>query len=94
MISPVAAAEVRVRVVPGATRDELRSTTDGGIVVRVTAPAREGRANKAVCQLLAKRLRIAPSNVTIVRGARSREKLIRIAGIDDAAVRAGLGLPD
>jgi uncharacterized protein (TIGR00251 family) len=90
-MSPVAAAEVRVRVRAGARREELLPTDDGWIVARVTAPAREGRANKAVCRLLAKQLGIAPSKVAIVRGARSREKLICVEGMDQGAVNAALG---
>lgn len=65
---------------------------DGRIVARVTAPAHEGRANKALCRLVAKQLRTAPSNVVIVRGARSREKLIRVDGMDQEAVNAALGI--
>ena len=67
-------------------------TDDGWIVARVTAPAHDGRANKALCRLVAKRLGIAPSNLAIVRGARSREKLIRVEGMDQAAVDAKLGI--
>ena len=91
-MSRVAAAEVRVRVRAGARREELLQTDDGWIVARVTAPAHEGRANKALCRLVAKQLRIAPSKVAIVRGARSREKLIRVDGMDQAAVNAALGM--
>lgn len=82
----VAAAEVRVRVRAGARREQLLQTADGWIVARVTAPAHEGRANKALRRLVAKQLRIAPSKVAIVHGARSREKLIRVDGMDQAAV--------
>jgi uncharacterized protein (TIGR00251 family) len=88
----MAAAEVRVRVRVGARREELRRRDDGSIVALVTAPAHEGRANKALCRLVAKRLRTAPSNVAIVRGARSREKLIRVDGMDQAAVDAALAM--
>jgi len=88
----MAVADIRVRVRAGARREELRPTDDGWIVARVTSPAQEGRANKALCRLLAKRLRVAPSNVSIVRGARSREKLIRVDGMDQTAVDAALGI--
>ena len=93
MMSRVAAAEVRVRVRPGARREELLPTDDGWIVARVTAPAHDGRANKALCRLVAKQLRIAPSKVAIVPGARSREKQVRVDGMDHAAVTAALGMP-
>jgi uncharacterized protein len=92
MMSCVAAAEVRVRVRAGAGRQELSATDDGWIVARVTAPPHEGRANKALCRLVAKRLRIAPSKLTIVRGAHSREKLLRVEGMDQAAADDALGI--
>jgi uncharacterized protein len=92
MMYRVAEAELRVRVRVGAHRDELLHTDDGWVMARVTAPAHEGRANQAVCRLLAKQLRIAPSKVTIVRGSRSREKTIRVDGMDAAAVNAALGI--
>jgi uncharacterized protein len=66
MMSRVAAAEVRVRVRPGARREELLSTDEAWIVARVTAPAHDGRANKPLCRLVAKQLRIAPSKVAMV----------------------------
>lgn len=91
-MSRVSAVELRVRVQAGARREELFQRDDGWIVARVTAPAREGRANRALCRLMAKRLRIAPSNVAIVRGARAREKLVRVDGIDQAAVNEALGI--
>jgi uncharacterized protein len=64
----------------------------GALVVRVTAPPAEGRANAAVRRLLAKRLGVAPGRVTIVRGQTTRDKLIEVEGVAPAAVRRELGL--
>jgi uncharacterized protein len=91
-MSAVADAEIRVRVHAGARGGAQLRVEDGVIVVRVPAPAREGRANKALCRLLAKQLRTAPSNVTIVRGEHARDKLIRVAGVDQAAANDALGI--
>jgi uncharacterized protein len=55
--------------------------------VRVTAPPLEGRANEALRKLLAKRLGIAKSKVTVVRGQRSRDKTVRVEGLEEAAAR-------
>ena len=54
------------------------------MVVRVTAPALEGRANRAVQRLLAKRLGVAPTRLSIVRGEHARDKVIEIDGIEQA----------
>jgi hypothetical protein len=83
-------ATVRVLVRPRAARDELAGEHDGAIVVRVTAPPVEGRANDAVRKLIAKRLGVARGRVEIVRGQRSREKVVRVSGLDEGAVRAAL----
>ena len=64
---------------------------DGTLVVRVRAPALDGRANRAVCGLLAERLAVPPSRVTIIRGERYRDKLLRVEGVDQAVADAALG---
>jgi len=87
-------ATFAVRLQAGARREEILGVRDGALVARVGAPARDGRANRALCSLLARRLGVRPSQVAIVRGERSRDKLIRVDGIDGASVRAALGRLD
>lgn len=79
-----------VRVQPRASSDVIVGWQAGALRVRVTAPPVEGEANRAVARLLARALRVAPSAVTVVRGARGRDKLVRIAGLSEADVRARL----
>ena len=66
-------ALIRVRVQPGAKRDELAGRREGRVVVRVTARPAEGKANEAVCRLLAKLTGIPRNRVEVVRGASARE---------------------
>jgi uncharacterized protein (TIGR00251 family) len=82
---------ISVRVQTRARKDELATVRDGVLVVRVTAPPLDGRANEALRQLLA-RLGVRASSVTIFRGHRSRDKLVRVVGVDQAAVDAALGV--
>jgi uncharacterized protein len=62
------------------------------VLVRVTEPPLEGRANAALLKLIARRARVAKGRVSIVRGARSRHKLVRIEGMGDAELRRALRL--
>jgi uncharacterized protein len=91
MAAAASTARITVRAQPNARHDEIVGIReDGVLIVRTAAPALDGRANRAVCRLLAKRLRIAPSTVTIVRGHRSRDKLIEVEGVEQAALDAAL----
>ena len=64
----------------------------GAVVIRVTAPPVDGRANEALCRLIAKAAGVAPSNVSIVRGHTGRDKQVRVEGVNATALRAALGL--
>jgi uncharacterized protein len=83
-------ARLRVRVVPRAKRDDLAGERGGALVVRVTAPPVEGRANAAVCALVAKRAGVPKSRVTVVRGGGSRDKVPEIDGMTGSELREAL----
>lgn len=76
-----------VRLQPRARHDELVGIRDGVLLARVSAPPAEGRANEALCRLIARRAGVAASRVTILRGERSRVKLVRVEGLDAARLR-------
>lgn len=67
-----------MRVTPGASRDEVK-LADGVVQLRVTAPPADGAANDAVLRLLAAALDRPRRDLTLVRGAGARIKLIAIA---------------
>ena len=83
---------IAVRVQPRARRDEIVGERDGALVIRVKAPQVENKANDAVRKLLARRLAISPSRISVVHGASSRDKLIAIHEIEPQALRRELGL--
>jgi uncharacterized protein len=88
----VDSCEIAVRLQPGSRRNEIAGERDGCLLVRVTAPPLDGRANAALCRLLAKRAGVGVRSVSIVRGARGRAKLVRFDGIGRATLREALGL--
>lgn len=70
---------MRVRVTPRSGKNEISGVReDGVILVRVTAPPEDGRANDAVCKLLAKELGVPKSAVSVTRGQAAREKTVTI----------------
>jgi uncharacterized protein (TIGR00251 family) len=81
---------VRLRVQPRASRDEIVGWQAGALRVRVTAPPVEGEANRAVAALLARALGVRPAAVSVVRGERGRDKLVRVEGLSVAEVEARL----
>ena len=84
-----------VRLTPRASRDEIVGYSEGVLRVKVTAPPVDGKANAALCKLLAKRLGVAPSRVRIERGAKARTKLVSVEGADpDRVAKLTLPLPD
>ena len=86
--------KLAVRVQARARRDEIAGERAGSLLVRVSAPPVEGKANAAVCRLLAERLGLAPGRIAVVRGAASRDKLIEIDGIEAVELRRLLGFGD
>jgi uncharacterized protein len=80
-------ARIPVRVQARAARDEIAGERAGALLVRLTALPVEGRANEALCRLLAKRLGVARGTVSVVRGDRSRDKLVRVEGLSDTEAR-------
>jgi len=71
---------VEIRVKPGAARTAVGGDYDGRLVVTVQARAIEGQATEAALSALAKALGVRRRNLTLLRGVRSRDKVV---GIDD-----------
>ncbi len=82
----------RVRVQPRASRDEVVGPDGPALKVRVAVPPVEGRANEACLALLAERLGVPVSRLSVVSGHRAREKVIRAEGVDEQAVRRAFGV--
>ena len=82
-----------VRVHPGARRNAITGIHDGALKISLTTPPTDGRANQALIAFLAGELRIPRARVTLLTGATSRTKSLRIAGLSAAQLRAVLAPP-
>jgi uncharacterized protein (TIGR00251 family) len=83
--------EIKVRVLPKSSKTEIIGIEGDTYKVKLTAPPVEGKANKALIELLARRLRIGKGRVEIVSGGRSRLKTIRIYGFSVEEVTSLMG---
>ncbi|MCH7786011.1 MAG: DUF167 domain-containing protein [Chloroflexi bacterium] len=82
--------ELQVRVQPKARRNSIEVVDGSKLKIYVTTAPEGGKANDAVVALLAKSLGVAKSHVRIVRGHKSRDKLLDIEGLTEDEVIARL----
>jgi uncharacterized protein (TIGR00251 family) len=84
---------VSVKVTPNASADRVGPWKGDELQIRVRAPAVDGRANEALCEVLAGRMGLHSRDVRVARGSTSRHKLVEIQGLDLAAARSRLSSP-
>ena len=70
--------KISVKVKPRSKNDSVERVSPGELIVRVKAPAIEGRANDAVIKMVSVYLNIPKSRIEIVRGIKGRSKLLEI----------------
>ena len=73
---------IAVKVVPRAARDEVVGWLDGVLKVRVTAPPQDGRANRALEELLAVALGLRKGAVSVASGRTSARKRVAVEGLE------------
>ena len=78
------------RVIPNASRTAITGLRNEEIVLRVNAPAREGKANRAMIVYLSRAFGVSRSAVRLLSGEKGRHKKIEIVGLDSGEIRAQL----
>ena len=68
---------LNVRVIPKAKHNKIVEE-EGRLRVYLTAPPLEGKANKALIELLAEYYKVKKNQIVIVRGQKSRDKVLEI----------------
>jgi uncharacterized protein (TIGR00251 family) len=80
---------IRVRIQPGAQRNELLGWNPAGeLRIKIAAPPREGEANKELVAFLAKRFSVAKRDIQIESGEKSRVKLVSVPAALGELLRA------
>jgi hypothetical protein len=73
--------KLKVRVVPNARKTAFSGEREGELVLRLNAPALEGKANKAAIEFISGYFGVAKSAVALVSGEKSRHKIFQIVGL-------------
>ena len=81
---------LRVRATPRARSTVLKRRTDGSLAARIAAPPSDGRANRALIDLLAKTLDLPRRAISIERGTRAHHKRIAVTTDSPSKVQAAV----
>lgn len=73
-----------VRVVPRASKSEIVGEFGGALKVRIASPPVDGAANVELIKVLSKKFGVAKSAVEILSGHASKQKQVRVGGINRA----------
>jgi uncharacterized protein (TIGR00251 family) len=75
--------ELRVRVIPRASKSGIAGTRDGALLVRLKSPPVEGAANSELIQVISEALGVPKRSISIVSGQHSRLKRIRVEDVTE-----------
>ena len=84
---------ITIRVRPGSAREAVGGSYDGALVVRVSAPAVDGRATAAALAAIAAAFGVRPRAIRLVSGATNRTKVVDVDGADPAVLAQLLAGP-
>jgi len=74
---------LNIRVIPKASRNLIKKENDS-LKAYLTQPAHHGLANKQLIELLARHLKVKKYQIKIIKGEKSRNKVIEIDATADA----------
>lgn len=81
------AIRITVKVEPRSSRPGIAGLHGNALKVRLSSPPVEGRANEELIEIVAKALGARKAQVSIAGGQTSKNKVVRVEGADEAAVR-------
>ncbi len=81
---------LKIKVIPGASRNQVSGWWGDRLKIRVQAPPESGKANKAVINVIEKSFVLLKGTVQIESGFTSSKKVITISGYTDHEITAKL----
>jgi uncharacterized protein (TIGR00251 family) len=74
--------KITVLIKPRSSRNAVLGIHDDALKIALTAPPVEGKANKSLIKFLSKTLHLPQSDIQIIKGAKSKKKVLLIRNID------------
>lgn len=81
---------LKVAARPGASRSAVQGLAGDALKVAIQAPPEKGKANDELVRFLARALGLRRPQVTLIKGDTSRDKVVRVEGLDADALRAAI----
>lgn len=82
--------EIRLKVVPGASRDRIAGPLGDRLKIQVASPPEHGKANDAVLRLLAGKLKLSLRDIDVISGRTTPAKTVFARGVSIERARAAL----
>jgi uncharacterized protein (TIGR00251 family) len=83
---------ISVRAKPRSSKAGVEGMKEGALVVRVTAPPIDGKANDEIVEVLAKHFGLKKSDIAWISGERSKNKILELRGVTAEAFERRLGI--
>ena len=72
---------INIKVEPRSSRSGIAGPYGNGLKVKLTSPPVEGKANKELIEVIAKEFKISKKDVEIIKGKKSKNKVVRLTGV-------------
>ena len=67
-----------IKAIPNASKDQIIKIDESNFKIKTTKPPEDGKANKAVIEILANYLNVKKNQIKIISGINSQKKIIQI----------------
>ena len=82
--------KLKAPVIPNAKKTEFSGIREGELVLRLNAPALEGKANKAALEFVSRYFEVSKTSVSLISGEKSRHKIFQIVGLESIVLERKL----
>lgn len=72
--------DITVKIVPNSKNKEILKISENNYKIRVDAPALKNKANERLVEILAEYFKVPESSVSIIKGLKSKNKIVEIKG--------------